>query len=529
MSMLTALFALSAFWGADPAPSTANASPTKSRPNVLFIAVDDLRPTLGCYGDTKIKTPNIDRLANSGATFLRAYCQQAVCSPSRTSLMLGLRPDTTGVYDLQRHFRDNIPNVVTLPQAFANNGYNTSSLGKIYHGGLDDVQSWNYKSAPLHKKGDKSKKQVKAKQVSQKKSQKKKDANSDAPQASPAVTQKTEQAPKGLSIAKKKDRGPRGPAWNAPDAADEDLGDGRIAAAAIETLQSLQKEDKPFFLAVGFYKPHLPFVAPKKYFDLYSPSDFDLPTNYAPPQNVPDPAMHTFGELRAYEGIPAEGPLTDKQARELLLAYHAAASYADAQIGKVLDELDRLGLAENTVVVLWGDHGWHLGDQGLWCKHTNFEVATHAPLLLRAPGVSKPGEKINALVEFVDIYPTLCQLCSVPTDAPTETPLEGTSMVPLLKDPNTPWSDAAFSQYPRGKFMGYTIRTDRYRYTEWAKRQNPKDGETYRELYDEKSDPLETVNIADDPKMASVVEDLHQRLAAGWKGALPKSTKESSP
>lgn len=467
-------------------PLSAESNPS-GRPNVLFIAVDDLRPQLGCYGLPEMHTPHLDKLAAGGTVFDRAYCQQAVCSPSRTSLLLGLRPDTTRVFDLKTHFRDTIPTAVTLPQQFKAHGYRTRSLGKIYHIGYDDPASWSDPSWWLRTSGY---------------------------YANPTTKADIDRERDQVQAEGRDPEGKRGPSWESFDAPDEQYPDGQVATRAIESLRELK--DQPFFLAVGFSKPHLPFVAPKKYYDLYPEESIRPATNPFPPKDVPSLAMMTFGELRQYSDIPAEGDLSEAKSLELIRAYYASTSFIDAQIGRILDELDRLGLRENTVVVVWGDHGWQLGDHGLWCKHTNFEVATRSPLIVRAPKQSAPGAKSPALVEFVDIYPTLCELCGVPL-VPE---LEGHSFAPLLDDPDRKWKSAAFSQYPRGKeTMGYSMRTDRYRYTEW---QDTDRNPVARELYDHDNDPQENVNLAGAGDMQELVANLSKQLEAGWRGAFPK-------
>jgi iduronate 2-sulfatase len=476
------------------------------KPNVLMIAIDDLRPEAGCYGNPLIQTPALDAIARRGTTFHRAYCQQAVCSPSRASLLTGLRPDATRIYDLQTHFRRNLPDVVTLPQLFKAHGYHAQGLGKIYHGGLDDPQSWSvpHWSPPGPRYGKPETLAALAEENKRLRSE----------HGGPAtlVTERDPATGTVLRVTAPKYRA-RGPAWEDPDVPDGALSDGQTAERAIEVLREIK--DKPFFLAVGFLNPHLPFAAPKKYFDLYRREDLKLAPNPFPPKDVPSVAMTNWGELRAYKGIPASGPLSDETALDLIHGYYAATSYVDAQIGRILDELDRLGLAEKTVVVVWGDHGWHLGEHGLWCKHTNFEVAARAPLLLSAPGRKNAGARTDALVEFVDIYPTLAELCGLPLPEG----LEGTSLVPVMDQPDRPWKTAAMSQYPRGNVMGYSMRTDRYRYTEWQPREGgpPKDVE----LYDHENDPMENVNLADLPEQRAVVERLSRQLEAGWKGALP--------
>lgn len=456
--------------------------------NVLFIAVDDLRPELGCYGNRLIKSPNIDQLAARGLVFTRAYCQQAVCSPSRTSLLTGRRPDTTKVYDLVKHFRKELPDVVTLPQFFKLNGYHSQGIGKIYHGTLDDPASWSVPhwrpSQPIY-----------------------------GPENGKTLPKRRKARASG-----KKDEEFRGPAWQSPDVADNALTDGALADRAVELLRELK--DKPFFLGVGFIKPHLPFVAPKKYWDLYAEKEIPLAVNPFAPTNCPKYALTDWGELRSYANIPRSGPLDEAQTRDMIHGYYACVSYMDAQLGRVLAELDRLKLRDRTIVILWGDHGWQLGEHGMWCKHTNFEEATRAPLIISVPGQKNTGRKSDALVEFVDIYPTLAELCGLPKPEG----VEGFSFKPLLDDPRRPWKSAAFSQYPRaipeqGRGMGHSMRTDRYRLTEWAVA-----GKEYRgyELYDYQTDPQGNDNVAQKPEYADRLKELTAQLHAGWQAALPR-------
>lgn len=463
--------------------SNALAADTPAKLNVLFIAVDDLRPELACYGHPLVKSPNIDKLAASGLRFERAYCQQAVCSPTRSSLMTGRRPDSTRVYDLVTHFRTALPDVKTLPQAFKDAGYHTEGMGKIYHGGYDDAPSW---SIPSWNAGGKGAKQT-AKQTT----------------VARFPGETLTQAPKkGAAKAGPKDV----PATTIVDGDGATLADTRVADHAIERLTALKKEDKPFFLAVGFVKPHLPFVAPKKYWDLYNPAQITLAKEKELPKNAPAFAGHNSGELRNYNDMPKTKPFTDDQARHLIHGYYAATSYLDAQVGRVLDALEKEGLADKTIVILWGDHGWNLGEHGMWCKHNNYETSTRVTLMIRAPGYEKSkGQVTRSLTEFVDIYPTLCELCSVKPDAA----IEGKSFVPLLKDPKATVKTVAFSQYPRqmpdhGAAMGYAVRTDRWRYVEWRAK---KDGHTVLELYDHEKDPDETVNVANDPANAEVIKE----------------------
>jgi len=480
---------------AAPLARLANAAEAgRPKRNVLFIAVDDLRPELGCYGHPRILSPNIDKLAARGLVFERAYCQQAVCAPSRASLLSGCRPDTTHIYDLRTPLRKAMPNVLSLPQHFKNNGYETVSLGKIYHHWNDDngigwtIPAWHPKG-PWKGRGYRAEASIRAMRERDK---------------------------------KHPDRKGIGPAFEAADVPDNGYPDGATADKAIEELRRLK--GKPFFLAVGFLKPHLPFNAPKKYWDLYRREDIKLPANRHWPKDMPAIAGMNWGELRQYVGISAKGNLPDAQARELIHGYYACVSYTDAQVGRVLDELERLGLADDTIIVLWGDHGWKLGEYSAWCKHTNFELDTHAPLILSVPGQKNAGKKTPALVEFVDIYPTLCEAAGLPLPSH----LEGTSMMPLLDAPQRPWKSAAFSQYPRGRVMGYTMRTDRWRYTEWQDRRTH--AVVARELYDHQAEPStplgpgpgENVNLAGRPEHKATVRELSAKLKAGWRAARPK-------
>ena len=434
--------------------------------NVLFIAIDDLRPLLGCYGYPEMHTPNIDALAKRGTLFNRAYCQFPVCNPSRASVLTGLRPDTVGVHDNSKNFRDTVPETVTLPQHFKAHGYHTRSVGKITHGpnALLDQLSW---SAPIWREF---------------------------------------WTPLNKTM---------NPSWQALNVADNELEDGRIANAAVDVLKQIK--DREFFLAVGFNKPHLPFYAPSKYFDLYPPQTFSVPVDSSLPENAPNIASNPRG-LKAYQDISRYPPFDDEKTLELIRAYAATTSYVDAQVGQVLNQLGPLGLAENTVVVLWGDHGFHLGEHGLWRKNTLFEDSVRSPLLISVPGQTSPNTKTDALVELIDIYPTLCDVCQLPT--PTE--LEGISMIPIVEQPTQAWKTAVFSQLKRGSnVQGYSIRTQRSRYTEWGQ-----NGSRGVELYDYEADPDETVNIAGLPENAELVAHLKERLHAGWRAALPEMRQQ---
>jgi arylsulfatase A-like enzyme len=463
--------------------------------NVLFFAVDDLRPEFGAYGKNYIHSPNLDRLAKRGVTFDRAYCQQAVCSPSRSSLLTGTRPDTTKVWDLETHFRKALPEVVTLPQHFKQNGYFVQGMGKLFHGGFDDPQSW---SVPW---------------------QNPKTAHGayGLPENAAIVKAKVEaskSAPKKTASGKVRNYGP---AFESSDVPDQTFHDGALAEMAVAALQDCAKKAQPFWLGVGFIRPHLPFVAPRKYWDLYDPAKIDLAPNPFRPKGAPEYAVQPGGELRSYHDIPT-GPIPDDLARQLKHGYYAAISYMDAQVGRVLDELDRLGLTEKTIIVLWGDHGWKLGEHGAWCKHSNVENDTNAPLLISVPGLKTAGQHTRSLAEFVDIYPTLAELCGLALPAH----LEGTSLAPVLRDPAKPVKTAAFSQYPRPvngqKLMGYSMRTDRYRFTRWVHKDEPSKVDAV-ELYDEQTDPQENVNIAADPQNTELVAKLTEQWLRGWPGA----------
>jgi len=483
-------------------PTISLARPGSRKMNVLFIAVDDLRPQLGCYGQNQIISPNIDRLAGQGLLFERTYCQQAVCAPSRASLLSGTRPDTTKIYDLSTPLRKAMPDVLTLPEHFKNNGYETISIGKIYHHSNDDRQGWSaepYRAGTFPKGAWKGRGYLTKKAISQMQQYNKANPNM-----------------KG-----------RGPAFEAADVPDSDYPDGCNTEYAIQQLNRLK--DKPFFLAMGFYKPHLPFNAPKKYWDLYKPEDIRLADNPFVPKNAPSYATTNWTELRNYYGIPQIGPCSDELARQLIHGYYACVSYIDVLIGRLLDELDRLQLRDHTAIILWGDHGWKLGEHDSWCKHTNFELDTRVPMILSVPGPAlrkggpgmktagprAQGRRTWALTEYVDIYPTLCEVCNLPVPGH----LEGLSMVPLLKDPECPWKKAAFSQYPRGKVMGYSMRTQRFRYTEWRDRKTGK--VLARELYDHQKDPQENINTVAQPEYKQDVQHLVQMLKSGWCGARP--------
>jgi iduronate 2-sulfatase len=456
------------------------------RPNVLLICVDDLKPALGCYGDTLARSPNIDALAARGVRFDRAYCNQAVCAPSRHALLTGLRPQSLGIYDLRTNFRLAAPDAVTLPQYFRELGYHTQALGKIFHSGhgnTDDAASW---SVPTWK--------ADVVRYALKKNNPKNSQTREAALFSNVPGNKANQLPKGA-------------AYEAADVPDNAYPDGQLADEAIARLEKAAKSpDTPFFIAVGFVKPHLPFCAPKKYWDLYDRAGFELADRRTPPDGAPSFAPTSWGELRNYANIPDKGPLTDDLQRTLIHGYYAAMSYMDAQLGRVIAALEANGLAGNTIVVLWGDHGWHLGDHGMWCKHTNYEQATHIPLIVVDPTATNKGTHAAGLVESVDVYPTLCELAGLPAPAG----VEGASFAATLADPSATTKKAIFHVYPRGELIGRAVRTGRYRLVEWKKPQSPADTAEL-ELYDYEFDPEENRNLA--AQRPEVVTELRAILA----------------
>ncbi len=396
------------------------------RLNVLFIASDDLNCSLGCYGHTLVKTPNLDRLAARGTLFQRAYCQFPLCSPSRTSLMTGLRPDVTEVFDLKKHFRSVLPDVVTLPQMFMRNGYFAARVGKIYHygvpgdigtSGLDDPPSWNAFVNPRGRDKDDEGKLVNY----------------------------TPKRGLGSSLS-----------FLAAEGTDEEQTDGIGAQAAVRLLE--EHRDRPFFIACGFYRPHSPYVAPKKYFD---PVPLEVIAAPRYPKDLPSQVPE--GALASTQPWPWFG-VTERQARESIRAYYAAIAFMDAQVGRLLDALDRLGLADSTIVVFWGDNGYHLGELGLWMKQSNFENSARVPLILSVPGQKTRGGHSPRTVELLDIYPTLAEVCGL------RPPLgiAGKSLTPLLDDPGAPWDKPAFTQVWRASYGGYSVRTERWRYTMWG-------------------------------------------------------------
>jgi len=449
-------------------PASAAAADGKG-PNVLFIAVDDLRPQLGCYGIKSMHTPNIDRLAAQGTVFQRAYCMVPTCGASRASLMTGIRPSRNRFVTYSTWAEKDAPGITTLNTHFKQNGYYTVSNGKVFHHPEDNAEGW---SEPAWR-----------------------------PQNVPWYRR-----PENHALHQKRQRQggrKRGPAWEAAEVVDNAYADGIIAERTSADLRRLKSAHQPFFLAVGFFKPHLPFVAPQKYWDLYDRSQIHLPDNDHVPQGAPRESIHNSGELRAYAGIPPRGPVSDETAVSLIHGYYACVSYTDAQIGKLLDTLDELGLADNTIVVLWGDHGWNLGEHTLWCKHCCYETSMRAPLIVKAPGIAG-GRQTAGLTEFIDIYPSLCELAGL--KLPDH--LQGRSFMPLLNDPERPWKPAAIGRFRNGD----TIRTDRFRFSQYTAA-----GGKFlaRMLYDHQADPGENVNISDRQENREIVETLTDQLHSG--------------
>lgn len=431
------------------------------KPNVLFIAVDDLRPQLHCYGKTFMHSPNIDRLAGEGVLFERAYCMVPTCGASRASLMTSVRPSPNRFKSYLAWAEKEAPGALPLNQCFLNAGYTTISLGKVFHHSTDCDDGWSEPAwrsrKPGYLDGERQRRSVRE----NKKSWPNKKKHNGAP-------------------------------FESTETQDAEHRDGDCALRAMEYLDDFaENKDQPFFLAVGFLKPHLPFNAPKKYWDLYDRESIDLPDNYYPPARAPKGAVHNSGELRAYAGIHPKNPVDRETARAMIHGYYACVSFVDAQVGLLLDKLDQCGLTENTIVCLWGDHGWQLGEHGMWNKHSCFETSMHAPLIIRAGKNVAPeipqGSRFSGLVEFVDIYPTLCDLAGLPVPDHCQ----GESMRSIMSDPHADWKKFAVGRFQNGD----TIRSDRYRYSQYRDRQGEKTGEM---LYDHQVDAAENTNVAAD-------------------------------
>ncbi len=494
------------------------------RPNILLLLVDDLKPALGVYGDETAITPNMDALAESGIRFDLAFCNQAVCAPSRFTLMLGSHSTSTGLYGLGSPLRGILPDAVTMPQYFAKHGYRTESLGKVFHighGNLGDPDSF---SVPHFKE---------------------KVIEYVDPASKPNGELTREEAMfTNQKVANFNDL-PRGAAYESPDVDDDAYADGRVAAETIRRLEAAAEradDGMPFFITAGFARPHLPFSAPKKYWDLFDPDQLPMPENEDFPEGSPVAAHKLGGEIRNYFPVPDKNDpaqISDEVKRNLIHGYYASTSYVDAQIGKVLDGLEELGLDDDTIVVLWGDHGFHLGDLGVWTKHTNYEQANRIPILIRAPGITEPGSSTEQPAESVDIFPTLAELAGLPAPEGPQ-PIDGISLLPVLKDPESRVRSYAYHIYPKGK-LGRAVRTERYRLVEWRPKGAKMGDESIEyELYDYKSDPTETKNHYADasPELLSelkkLLESHPEPVAIGRKkgkskaAATPKEGKGKS-
>ena len=443
----------------------------QDKPNVLVFLVDDLRPELGCYQNSMVQSPNIDKLATEGVLFDKAYCQQAICAPSRISILTGNRPETIGIYDLFTPLRKVDKDMVTMAQFFRQNGYTTVSVGKVYHHATDDKESW---SILFPREGN------------------------------------TYANPENLAILeqlKKDGKKSNGPSFECVDVPDGTYRDYKVASNAIKTLKDLKNDN--FMMVVGFSRPHLPFNVPKKYWDLYDKNQIKIPSREKPKDMYAN-ALTNWGELRNYYGIPQEGNLSDDLTKELINGYYASVSYIDAQLGRVMHALDELDLRKNTIVVLMSDHGWKLGEYSAWCKHTNFELDVKVPLIIsRETSYQKRvvNQTSNALVENIDIFPTLAEACqlSIPKT-------DGQSLVKLIDEPNLKWNKAAYSLYPRGKNMGYTTTNGEWRYTEWRNTSTQEVVGT--ELYHHKNSSITTQNLAGNKKFKKVEGKLKTLLEA---------------
>ncbi len=492
-----------------------------TKPNVLFISIDDLRTTLGVYGDTTAVTPNMDQLAAEGMTFRQTFTQVAVCAPSRASLMTGLRPDSTRVWHLGDKFREINLNTVTMPQHFSKFGYHTVNLGKIFHNYMPDSISWDepdlrparYKRPDWLKRDGETfyiSKEVAASQVLKRDSLLK------------------------LRPIRYADGWNTGPAWEAADVHDTMYYDGSQNELTKKTLTRIAKMDKPFFMGLGYFRPHLPFTAPKKYWDFYDAEKIPLASNPHVPEKAPGHTMNSMYELRHYDGFNKIGhpqssyKMEQDTARILKHGYYASVSYVDALLGDLFDHMKEIGIYDNTIIILWGDHGWKLGDHNSWGKMTNYNIDLKVPMIIRYPNQLNRGEQTFEITELIDMYPSLCELAGI--EVPNY--MEGTSFVPLIENPELQWKSAAFSQFHRrpkvsadGKrYMGYSINTKKYHYIEWYS-WNHKTGTRgvlkSTELFDSKNDPSETVNISEEPKNSNVVKRLSIQLANGWQKAIP--------
>ncbi len=450
MKILIAVAFLSLLMACTNSNNKSKIDEIKTDKNVLFIIVDDLNTTLGCYGHPVVKTPNIDELAESGVKFNHAYCNYAVCGPSRGSFLTGLRPESIGILDNRTPLKSVIGDKITMPALFRQNGYYTMSLGKIFHGSKDhnDPNAWDeiygYSATELGKKGE------------------------------------TRNITDGVL---------KWCHWKAAEGDDEDQADGQIAKKAVEFIKT--EKEKPFFLAVGFHKPHDPFIAPKKYFDIYPLEECNPPVL---PDGWEPPYKHTLpGETKTFNKF------TDRDKREFLRSYYACTSFMDAQVGKLMDALKESGQLENTLVVFFGDHGYHLGEHNWWNKVTIFEKGTNAPFIMSGQAVGEKNVESDAMFEYIDIYPTLAELLNLKN---TPDYLEGKSFSEVVKDPSLPFRSEVRAIVNRGKMVGRMVKNKNYRYVEWD------NGNKGQELYDQKNDPIEYQNLAEKPEYSAVVDEM---------------------
>lgn len=501
---------------------SCNKKEIKERPNILFISIDDLRPALGAYGDTIAVTPNLDLFAKEGMTFRQTFSQSAVCAPSRASLMTGLRPDSTRVWHLGNKFREINPNSVTMPQFFSKNGYYTVNIGKIFHNYMPDSVSWDepdlrparyLRPEWLGRDGE-------TFYISE--------------EVSKSQEIKRDSLLK-LRPVRYADGWNTGPAWEAADVHDTLYYDGAQTELAKKALSRLSNMDEPFFFGLGYFRPHLPFTAPKKYWDLYDRDEIPLASNPDIPENAPLWTMNSMYELRHYDGFGHIGhptssyQMSEDTVRTLRHGYYASVSYVDALFGDLVSHMKKLGIYENTIIIVWGDHGWKLGDHNSWGKMTNYNIDLEVPMMIRYPNQKNRGVETFAITELVDMFPSLTELAGI------ESPdyMQGTSFVPLLENPELPWKKAAFSQFHRrpnvsadGKrYMGYSINTLEHHYIEWYTWDHiaGERGEfVSAELFDRVNDPHEKVNIAEQDEYKSVIEELSEQLSKGWQEAIPE-------
>lgn len=522
--ILLTLFSLLANVSIFADASTTRHKTSEAAPNILFIPIDDLKPMLGCYGNETIQTPNIDRLATRGMVFMNNHCQQALCGPSRASIMTGLYPDTTGIYDFANRMREMNPEILTLPQYFRQYGYETTGLGKTYDSRCvdeyHDRPSWSIPyltgNQLLHY----------SKGIHPSANEYQNPQTKKIYQAALEAYESQKNKPEGMAAFAffKSYPGAR-PAYECYDVPDDAYNDGARTTRALERLKQLAASEKPFFLSVGYEKPHLPFVAPKKYWDLYDPKEINLATFTQMPAGSPAIGYQPGWEIRSmYSDVPSDLTFPDEYQRNLIHGYMASVSYIDTQVGRLLDQLDALGISENTIICLWGDHGWHLGDHNIWCKHSNFEQATRSPLIVADPRITTHGSANTSPTEFVDVFPTLCELAGL--EIPSHLP--GKSLAPIMNGAADQVKDFALSQFPRtpeGRvYMGYALRDDRYRYIAWYKvtddtayKSSKRDfgmhsTPEFSELYDYETDPLEMHNLAIKPEHSERIKAYKQSI-----------------